>query len=33
MKPDREKIIAFLSGFRMFRGIAQNLLRPQYRTA
>jgi hypothetical protein len=33
MEPDREKMIAFLSGFRMFRGIAQNLGRPHYRTA
>ena len=33
MEPDREKMIAFLSGFRMFRDIAQNLGRPHYRTA
>jgi len=33
MDPDREKMIAFLSGFRMFRGTAQNLGRPHYRTA
>jgi len=33
MEPDRENMIAFLSGFTMFRGIVQNLGRPHYRTA
>jgi hypothetical protein len=32
MEPGREKMIVFLCGFRMFRGIAQNLGRPPYMT-